>query len=412
MLQAALTSFHAVQQTQTAPPPAPVEAQPTPVQLSVEAKHLRDFRKYNPKTFDGTMDNPTKAQMWLTSIEKIFRGITWWETVERMLGGDVSKITWEQFKESFYAKFFSTNVKYAKQQEFLNLEQGDMTVEQGLRPDLQDIVRALRPTTHADALRLALDLSLHERADPSKAAGRGLAIGQKRKVESQPDVTPQRNLRLGAVEEFMKVVAWPRAKFALGASNQGISLTLVLENPLRVPHTSLLLPSREEILPLSVRRPSELHVGLEVEPLSGVLSVSTPFGEVLLSKEKIKACQIEIANQMLDVTLLVLDMQDFDLILGMDWLSANHASIDSFHKEVVFNPPSRTSFKFKGAGIVCIPKVISAMKANKLLGHGTWSILASVLDTREPEVFLSSKPVVREYPYSLTSFQDFNLPGR
>ena len=38
------------------------------------------------------------------------------------------------------------------------------------------------------------------------------------------------------------------------------------------------------------------YVGLEVEPLNGVLSVSTPSGEVFLSKEKIKACQVEIAN--------------------------------------------------------------------------------------------------------------------
>ncbi|TYK04684.1 gag-protease polyprotein [Cucumis melo var. makuwa] len=88
------------------------------------------------------MDNPTKTQMWLTSIEKIFRymkcpdnqkvqcvvffledrGTAWWQTTERMLGGDVSKITWEQFEERFYAKIFSANVKYAKQQEFLNLE--------------------------------------------------------------------------------------------------------------------------------------------------------------------------------------------------------------------------------------------------------------------------------------------------
>ena len=135
-----------------------------------------------------------------------------------MLGRDVSKITWEQFKESFYAKFFSVNVKYTKQQEFLNLEQGDMTVEQydaefdmlsrfspdvvkdeeartekfvrGLRLDLQGIVRVLRPTTHADALHLARDLSLHERVDSSKAAGKGSALGQKRKVELQPDLTP------------------------------------------------------------------------------------------------------------------------------------------------------------------------------------------------------------------------------
>ena len=42
------------------------------------------------------------------------RGTAWWETAERMLGGDVSKITWEQFKENFYAEFFSANVKHAK----------------------------------------------------------------------------------------------------------------------------------------------------------------------------------------------------------------------------------------------------------------------------------------------------------
>ncbi|KAL4021042.1 hypothetical protein IC575_019831 [Cucumis melo] len=144
-----------------------------------------------------------------------------------MLGGDVSKIVWEQLKESFYAKFFSAKVKHAKQQEFLNLEQGDMTVKQydaefdmlshfapdvvrdedartkkfvrGLRLDLQGILRALRPTTPVDALRIALDSSLHERADPSKPTGRGSGLGQKRKVESQPALAPQRDLRSGGV---------------------------------------------------------------------------------------------------------------------------------------------------------------------------------------------------------------------
>ncbi|KAA0056476.1 ty3-gypsy retrotransposon protein [Cucumis melo var. makuwa] len=113
-------------------------------------------------------------------------------------------------------------------------------------------------------------------------------------------------------------------------------------------------------------------MGLEVKTLGSTLSVSTPSGAIMLSKEKIKACQVGVANHMLDVTLLVLDMQDFNVILGMDWLSANHASIDCFRKEVIFNPPSRTSFKFKGARII--------------------------LDIREPEVSLSSEPVVSEYP--------------
>ncbi|KAL0561192.1 hypothetical protein IC582_001613 [Cucumis melo] len=77
-----------------------------------------------------------------------------------------------------------------------------------------------------------------------------------------------------------------------------------------------------------------LYARLEVEPLHHVLSISTPSGECMLSKEKVKACQIEIACHVIEVTLLVLDMLDFDVILGMDWLAANHASIDCSRKEV------------------------------------------------------------------------------
>ncbi|KAA0033809.1 histone H2B.3-like [Cucumis melo var. makuwa] len=52
MLRDALALFHVVQQTSIAPPLAPMESQPVLDQLSAEAKHLRDFRNYNPKAFD------------------------------------------------------------------------------------------------------------------------------------------------------------------------------------------------------------------------------------------------------------------------------------------------------------------------------------------------------------------------
>ncbi|TYK05492.1 pol protein [Cucumis melo var. makuwa] len=116
-----------------------------------------------------------------------------------------------------------------------------------------------------------------------------------------------------------------------------------------------------------------------VQQLCSILSLSIPSGEVMLSKEKIKACQVEIANHVSDVT----------------------------PAKVVFNPSVAASFKFKRAGTVVLPKVISAMKANKLLNQGTWGILASVVDTRELEVSLSPEPVVREYP---NVFSD-ELPG-
>ncbi|KAL0554084.1 hypothetical protein IC582_007995 [Cucumis melo] len=388
------------------------------------------------------MDNPTKAQMWLTSIETIFRymkcpedqkvqcavffledrGTDWWETAERMLGGDVSKITWEQFKENFYAKFFSANVKHAKLQEFLNLEQGDMTVEQYdaefdmLSRFAPDMVRdeAARTEKFVRGLRLDLQGIRHRRE--LAAAGRtlrelpacttcGRVHGGRclagsgvcfrcRQPGHTADVCPRKPFETTPPQPSASQQGRVYATTRQEAERAGTVVTGTL--PILGHYAFVLFDSGSShsfISSVFVQ-----HVGLEVEPLGSVLSVSTPSGEVLLSKEQIKACRVEIANRMLDVTLLVLDMQDFDVILGMDWLSANHANIDCFGKEVVFNPPSGASFKFRGAGMVCIPKVISAMKASKLLSQGTWGILASVVDIREPEVSLSSEPVVREYP--------------
>ncbi|KAL0537123.1 hypothetical protein IC582_026093 [Cucumis melo] len=402
-----------------------------------------------------------------------------------MLGGDVSQITWQQFKESFYAKFFSASLRDAKRQEFLNLEQGDMTVEQydaefdmlsrfapemiateaaradkfvrGLRLDIQGLVRAFRPATHVDALRLAVDLSLQERANSSKTAGRVSTSGQKRKAEQQPVPVPQRNFRPGGESRSFQQKPFEAGEAARGkplcttcgkhhlgrclfgtrtcfkcrqeghtadrcpfrltgiAQNQGAGAphqgrvfatnrteaekagTVVTGTLPVLGHYALVLfdsgSSHSFISSAFVS-----HARLEVEPLHHVLSVSTPSGERMLSKEKVKACQIEIAGHVIEVTLIVLDMLDFDVILGMDWLAANHASIDCSRKEVTFNTPSMASFKFKGGGSKSLPQVISAIRASKLLSQGTWGILASVVDTREADVSLSSEPVVRDYP--------------
>ncbi|KAL0537392.1 hypothetical protein IC582_026370 [Cucumis melo] len=443
--------------------------------------------------------------MWLSSLETIFRymkcpedqkvqcavfmltdrGTAWWETTERMLGGDVSQITWQQFKESFYAKFFSASLRDAKRQEFLNLEQGDMTVEQydaefdmlsrfasemiateaaradkfvrGLRLDIQGLVRAFRPATRADALRLAVDLSLQERANSSKTAGRGSTSGQKRKAEQQPVPVPQRNFRPGGEFRSFQQKPFEAGEAARGkplcttcgkhhlgrclfgtrtcfkcrqeghtADRCPLRLTGIAQNQgAGAPHQGrVFATNRTEAekagtvvtgtLPVLGHYALVLfdsgsshsfissafvsHACLEVEPLHHVLSVSTPSGECMLSKEKVKACQIEIAGHVIEVTLIVLDMLDFDVILGMDWLAANHASIDCSRKEVTFNPPLMASFKFKGGGSKSLPQVISAIRASKLLSQGTWGILASVVDTREVDVSLSSEPVVRDYP--------------
>jgi hypothetical protein len=57
-------------------------------------------------------------------------------------------------------------------------------------------------------------------------------------------------------------------------------------------------------------------------------------------------CPIHIEGRTLTANLIVLDMEGFDIVLGMDWLSNNHAIIDCHNKEVTFRLPADSEFKF------------------------------------------------------------------
>ena len=45
-------------------------------------------------------------------------------------------------------------------------------------------------------------------------------------------------------------------------------------------------------------------------------------------------CELEISRILLMVDLQVMDMSEFEIILGMDWLMVHHVVIDYDHKRV------------------------------------------------------------------------------
>ncbi|CAA2961057.1 uncharacterized protein LOC111377914, partial [Olea europaea subsp. europaea] len=65
-------------------------------------------------------------------------------------------------------------------------------------------------------------------------------------------------------------------------------------------------------------------------------SVTIPSGDVQLINLIVGACAILIENREFYVDLIVLDMKDYDIILGMDWLSRYEATIDCKRKSVTF----------------------------------------------------------------------------
>ena len=51
---------------------------------------------------------------------------------------------------------------------------------------------------------------------------------------------------------------------------------------------------------------------------------------------------------MLKVNLIPLEMVDFDVILGMDWLSKHKALMNCFTKKIRFEKPEYPKFEFVG----------------------------------------------------------------
>uniref|UniRef100_A0A7N2MWN1 RNA-directed DNA polymerase n=1 Tax=Quercus lobata TaxID=97700 RepID=A0A7N2MWN1_QUELO len=128
------------------------------------------------------------------------------------------------------------------------------------------------------------------------------------------------------------------------------------------------------------------------------LSVATPMGDSLVCNFMLKSCVIKIEDKEMLADLIVMDMYDYDVILGMDWLPAYHASVDCFRKKVVFRPLGEHEFRFKGSRMHALPRVISALRAKHLLRKGCQGYIAHVVDTRKDVLKLDDIPIVREFP--------------
>ena len=87
------------------------------------------------------------------------------------------------------------------------------------------------------------------------------------------------------------------------------------------------------------------------------------------------------------VNLLPLEMHNFDIILGMNWLSFHCALIDYKLKHIVFHSFDYSGLVFEGVGVVPPPYLISSMQARRLILKRNRAILCSVIDTH---VFLPS----------------------
>ena len=91
-----------------------------------------------------------------------------------------------------------------------------------------------------------------------------------------------------------------------------------------------------------------IELSLEVEALDEPLYVSSPLGIRARIGMIYCGCELEISRILLTVDRRVMDMLEFDVILGMDWLTTYRVVIDCERRRVTAYTQDGTRVVFQG----------------------------------------------------------------
>ncbi|XP_070013102.1 uncharacterized protein [Nicotiana sylvestris] len=109
------------------------------------------------------------------------------------------------------------------------------------------------------------------------------------------------------------------------------------------------------------------------------------------------SCVVVIRGLKTRVGLLLLNMVDFDVILGMDWLSTYHAILDYHAKTMTLALPGLPRLEWKGTPSHSTCSVISYMNARRRVKNGCLTYLAYVRDSSIEVPSMDSMPAVCEF---------------
>ena len=136
-----------------------------------------------------------------------------------------------------------------------------------------------------------------------------------------------------------------------------------------------------------------IELGLEVETLEEPLYVSSPLGIRAKIGMICQGCELEISGTLLTVGLRIMDMSEFDVILGMDWLIAYRVVIDCERRRVIAYTQDGTRMVFQGDKYDILPHTVYESRC-----QGQWaSWLASLTLEDEVRPDLDLPRVVYEY---------------
>lgn len=119
----------------------------------------------------------------------------------------------------------------------------------------------------------------------------------------------------------------------------------------------------------------------KIKSLEGGMLISTPSGEVFIVEVVCRDYEIRIENVTMRIDLILFELDEWNVILGMDFLTKYHLVLDCFNKEVVLKELGKLEVKCLGNKKVELVSIISVFKARKLLKKRHIAYLSCIVDT-------------------------------
>ena len=135
-----------------------------------------------------------------------------------------------------------------------------------------------------------------------------------------------------------------------------------------------------------------------MDKLAYDMHVTSLLGHIVSLNSVYINCPIVIQAREFLTDLITLSFREFDLILGMDWLTKHQAIVDCGQKTVVLRCSDHSEVIIQGIRSSIMSNVISAMQARRFIRKGYEAFFALILDSKRGQVDVEKISVVKEFP--------------
>ncbi|KAL8121369.1 hypothetical protein AgCh_018198 [Apium graveolens] len=332
---------------------------------------FNQFQAVKPLDFKGSAD-PVEDNAWLKEMEKAFE----------LVGAGT-----KQFTELFLEKYFLRYMKNQMEIKFLNLTQGDLTVAEyeAKFTELERFVPDQVDTDEKKARSGSKTMVIESKSDMSQKG----KDGKKRKIETSGGGQQQGHIARNCPIQGTTSNT-PRLT---GAPSQNVP---GIEGP----------PAKDQPKARTFNMTMKDAVQSSDMVVEQVLMIELANKNEVSVDRVCPRCDIEIAGHHFYANLIPFKLGEFDVILGMDWLSENNAQIDCKNWKMRLQTlDNKKKVIFQGNKQV--KKFLTIAQAKKLLHQNCEAYLAHVIDTSKEVPVLEAIPVVNEFP---DVFLD-DLPG-